>query len=126
MNIETDPLYTCNETCEMNVSVVCAASQNPKIVSIRPAATKGSRAMFATEERWCGVVTTNKRRISTSRERTVARDILTEKHRPRKPIGSVVFDRSKIMCTQLRMREQRAVQKTLATIQECASDGPRS
>ena len=29
VNIETSFLNTCNETCEMNVSTVCAKSQNP-------------------------------------------------------------------------------------------------
>ena len=41
--------------------------------------------MFATEQRWCRVASSNKkRRISTSRERVVVRDILTEEHRTRK------------------------------------------
>ena len=50
----------------MDISAVCAVSQNPKIVGIRPKETKRSHAMSATEQRWCGVVTPNKkRRIST-------------------------------------------------------------
>ena len=32
MNIKTIFLYSCNETCKMNVSAVRAANQNPKIV----------------------------------------------------------------------------------------------
>ena len=78
----------------MNVSAIHATSPNPYNVSIRPTEATGSHAMFATEQRWCGVVTTNeKRRISTSRKRAVVRDILTEQHRPRKTFGSVVGTR---------------------------------
>ena len=44
--------------------------------------------MFATEQRWWwsghDASTTNERAASASRERAVIRDILTEKHRPRK------------------------------------------
>ena len=47
VNIETGFLYTCNETCEMNASAVCNASQNLEIVSLRPVDVKGSHAMFA-------------------------------------------------------------------------------
>ena len=89
MNIESGILYTCNETCEMNVSAVLRVRA---IVRIRPTEANGSHAMFATEQRWSGVFTTNEKRIiSTSRERAVVREILTEKHHPRKKtIGSVV------------------------------------
>ena len=71
-------------TPAMRRGAVCAASQNPKIVSIRPAEAKGSHAMFAIKQRWYGVVTTNeKKRISTHCERAVVRDTLTREHRPR-------------------------------------------
>ena len=64
---------------------VTAVRQNTKIVSIRLAETKRTHAMLATEQRWCGMVAANEqRRISTSRERTVVRDILTKEHCPRK------------------------------------------
>ena len=63
----------------------------PQIVSIRSVDAKGSHAMFATEQRWCGVFTANKKRkFCTPRERTVVRDILTTEHRPRQPIGIIV------------------------------------
>ena len=62
VDIETGFLYTCNKTCKMNVSAVCAASQNPKIVSTQPTKASGSPAMFATAERGCEVVPTNEKR----------------------------------------------------------------
>ena len=62
MDIKAGLLYTCNETCEMNVGAVFTASQNSQTVSMRPSEAKGSHAMFATEQRWCRVVTTNKKR----------------------------------------------------------------
>ena len=55
MDIETGFLYTCNETCEKNVSAVSATSQKPIIVGIRPTEANGSHALFATEHGWCGV-----------------------------------------------------------------------
>ena len=101
------------------------ASQNPNIVSMRPSEATRSHAMFATEQRWGGVVTTDeKRRIITSRERAVDRDIFTEKHRPQEKPSEVLKGQDKsrsreqgvsgqsfFQCNQLRMREQRAVQK---------------
>ena len=69
----------------MNVNAVFTARQIPEIASIRPTKNKRSRATFATEQRWSGVITANtNKRSSTSRERTVVRDILTEEQRPRK------------------------------------------
>ena len=74
----------------MNVSADFTTSQNPKIVRIQPSEATGPHTMFATEQRWCGVVTTNKeRRISTSRERAAVRDILTQIAQT-ETVGSVV------------------------------------
>ena len=92
MNIEAGFLCTCNEACEMNVSAVCAASQEPpKLSAYDQWKPSGSHATCASEQRWCGV---EKRRISTSGESTVVRDILTEKHRrPKKNHGKCCRNR---------------------------------
>ena len=83
VNIEASFQKTCNLMCKMNVRTVCAATQYLKIVSTRPTEASGSSTMFATEQRWCGVVTTNKEgRTSSSCERALIRDVLTEEHRP--------------------------------------------
>ena len=59
----------------MNVSAVCAEPET-QIVSVRPTEASGSHAMVAPEQRRSGVATANKeRRVSTSRERAVVRDI---------------------------------------------------
>ena len=97
------------------------------MVSAEPTEGSGSKAMFATEQRWSRVVAANeKRRISTSRERAEIRDVLTEKniahektHWKRYKNGvhqrigkQDVSGRPFFLCSQLRMREQWAVQKT--------------
>ena len=108
----------------MNVGTVCAASQNSQIVSMRPTKTKRSHTMFAAEQWWC-VVTAKKRTISTSRERAEVRDILTKEYRPDQDTSrnreQVFLGCSFFPFNQLRMREQRAVQKSLAVIEDCAS-----
>ena len=137
MDFETCSLYTCIVACEMNVGAVCLARQDPKLSVYDH--RKRSHAMFATEQRWCGVDTANeKRRTSISRERTDVRDILTNEHRPRKTHRKCCRNRINqrmerksfsvdrfFLYTQFRMREQQAVQKTLATIQQCAPDETR-
>ena len=95
--------------------------------------------MFTTNQRLCGVVSTHKERIiSTSRERAVFRDILTEKHRPGEThrkccsdridgVGSKTFlvDRSSNV-TNFGCENSGECKKTPVTIQECALDETRS
>ena len=81
--------------------------------------------MFATEQQWSGVVTTNEKRgVSTSRERAVIRDLdskIAHKKNNRECCGTGyiknleqdVFGQPFFLCSQLRMRDLREVQKTL-------------
>ena len=140
VKIETSFRYTCYETCEMNVSAVCAASQNTKLSACDQRKPSDPMPCLLPSNGWCGVVTTNqKSRTSSSSERAVVRDILTEKkHRSRETHWKFLRDR---MCQRVVSKtflvdqfsnvtnfgcENSGMCKTLATIQEFASDETRT
>ena len=84
VNIKASLLCTCSKMCKMNVGAVSAASQYPKVVSIRPTEASGGVERSRSNEQ---------RRNSTSRQRAVVRDVLTEKQRTRKTHAECRRDR---------------------------------